>query len=67
MRGAVYVRVSGHRLDQGHSLSEGFGCDRNGFELVFLQELAALAMPAQECLWLDDEQRLLPSADHPGQ
>jgi hypothetical protein len=56
-----------HLLDQGHSLSGDLGCGRNGFGPVFPKELAALAMPPQERLWLDNEQCLLPGVYHPGQ
>ncbi len=56
-----------HLLNQGHILSGDLGCGKNGSGLVFPKELEALAMPLQERLWLDKEQRLLPGSYHPCQ
>src|SRR5215470_5049640 len=56
-----------HLLNQSHGLSGDLGSSRSCSGLVFPQEREALAMPPQERLWLDNEQRLLPCVDHPGQ
>src|SRR5215469_12058712 len=59
--------VPGHLLDQGHGLLGDPWLERSCPGLVLPKELEALAMPPQERLWPNDEQRLLPGSDHPGQ
>ncbi len=56
-----------HLLDQGDGLLGDPWFGRSCPRLVLPKELEALAMPPQERLWLNDEQRLLPGSDHPGQ
>src|SRR5215472_10581976 len=59
--------VPGHLLNQGHRLCGEFRLRRCCSGLVFPVELETLAMPAQQRLWLNDEEGLLPGACHPGQ
>jgi hypothetical protein len=65
MRSAPHRRLSlAISLSQGHGLSGDLGCGRNGSGLVSPKELVALAMPAQESCWLDDEKHLFPGPHH---
>ncbi len=56
-----------HFIDQRHGLCGDlwFGSCCSGF--VLPEEPISLAMPAQERLWLDNEKRLLPGPNYPGQ
>ncbi len=56
-----------HFIDQGDGLCGYPWCGRSCLGLVLPQELKALTMPPQQRLRLDNEQRLLPGAYHPGQ
>ena len=56
-----------HLLDQGDGFSRDFWFDRSCSGLVFPIELEPLTMPTEERLWLNDEKRLLPGSNHPGQ
>ena len=56
-----------HFLDQGDGLGGYLWCGRSCPGLVLPEELKALTMLPQQRLRLDNEQRLLPSAYHPGQ
>jgi len=56
-----------HLLDQGHRLSGNLWCGRNCSGLVFPIELEALAMPPQQCLWLDNDEGLFPALNYPCQ
>ena len=59
--------VPGHFLDQGHSLCGELWCGRCCSGFVFPVELEAPAMPEQQRLWLNNEERLFPGANDPGQ
>jgi hypothetical protein len=52
--------VPSHVLDQCHDLCGYLWFGRSCPGLVFPIESASLAMPAQKCLWLNDEQGLFP-------
>ncbi len=56
-----------HLLDQGHRLSGDDWCGRNCSGPVFPKELEALAMPPQQCLWLDNDEGLFPAPNYPCQ
>jgi hypothetical protein len=56
--------VPGHFLDQGYDLCGDLGCDRWSSGPAFPKELEALAMPAQQCLWLNDDKGLFPGPRH---
>jgi hypothetical protein len=68
MRSAPQSRLSlAISLPQGDGLLGDPWCGRSCPRLVLPKELEALAMPSHQRLWLDNEQRLLPGSDHPGQ
>jgi hypothetical protein len=53
-----------HFLDESHGFCGDLWLGRCCSGLVFPVQLESLAMPPQERLWLDDEQRLLPCSSH---
>jgi hypothetical protein len=59
--------VPGHLLNQGHGLCGEHWFRRCCSGLVFPVELESLAMPAQQRLWLNNEEGLLPGSCHSGQ
>ncbi len=59
--------VPRHLLNQGDSLLGDPWLERSSLRLVSPKELETLTTPAQQRLGLDNEQRLLPSANDPGQ
>jgi hypothetical protein len=56
-----------HLLNQGHCLLRDPWLERSCSGLVLPEEFEALTMPSQQCLWLDDEQRLFPGTYYSGQ
>ena len=56
-----------HLLNQGHRLLRDPWLERSCSGLVLPEELEALAVPPQQRLWLDDEQRLFPGIYYSGQ
>jgi hypothetical protein len=65
IRSAPHSRFSfAIALSQRYGLSGDLGCGRHGPGLVFPVEFEALAMPAEQRLWLDDKQGLFPGPHH---
>src|SRR5215813_11851308 len=56
-----------HLFDQGHGLLRDPWLERGCSGLVSPKELKAQVMPAQQRLWLNNEERLLPGANDSGQ
>jgi hypothetical protein len=59
--------VGCHLLNQGNRLGRKLWLSHTRLRFAFPEETKKLPMPAQERLWLDEEEGLFPSSDHPCQ
>jgi len=59
--------VGCHLLNQGNRLGRKLWLSYTRLRFAFPEEMKKLPMPAQERLWLDKEEGLFPSSDHPCQ
>ena len=63
--GSPQTIVQRHRLDQHDGLGRNFGFPRDGLRALPPEPAKRLAMPTQQGIGLDDEERLFPTAGSP--